>query len=154
MQNIEMNISIREAEESDLSAIEGLMGELMEAMAGEDGLDMQMVSANYNALLDDANSHFLVAETDGCVIGVITFTLYRTLLHPGLSGLIGEFVVTKNHRGRGVGKQLMYAAIEKCQQLGCCEVEVSTELSNTNARRFYKDCGFEETGVFFEKDLP
>jgi ribosomal protein S18 acetylase RimI-like enzyme len=48
---------------------------------------------------------------------------------------------------------LVLAAIEKCRQLGCCEVEVSTEKTNLKARKFYKRYGFEERGMLFEMDL-
>lgn len=147
------NIYIRKATEADLPIIEKLMIELIESMDNTEGFDKNMVSENYRNLLNDVNSHILVAETSGTVIGFINFTIRRTLLHPALSGLIDELVVANSYRGKGVGKQLIYAAIEKCKQLGCCEVEVTTEFTNTNARTFYKRCGFKEMGVILEKDL-
>ncbi len=147
------DILIRQAEESDLGRIEELMTELVEAVDSTEGLDLHAVSENYQVLLKDENSYILVAETDGVVVGVINFIIRRTILHPGLSGLIDEIVVARSHRGGGIGKRLIYAAIEKCQQLGCCELEVSTEFTNTNARSFYKSCGFEEMGPLLERDL-
>jgi GNAT superfamily N-acetyltransferase len=147
------NILIREASGSDLPVIERLMAELIESLDGREGLDVYAVFENCRTLLGDANSHLLVAETNSSVIGLINFTIRRTLLHSGFSGLIDELVVTKSYRGKGVGKQLMYTAIEKCKQLGCCEIEVSTEFANTDARVFYKGCGFGEIGVLFEKGL-
>jgi len=95
----------------------------------------------------------LVAEINGAIIGLIHFTIRKTLLHSGPSGLIDELVVTRSYRSRGIGGQLIDAATQKCKQLGCCEVEVSTEFANTNAREFYRKCGFEERGVILEKDL-
>jgi GNAT superfamily N-acetyltransferase len=74
-------------------------------------------------------------------------------LHSGFSGLIDELIIAKSHRGKGIGKQLLSSAIEKSRQLGCCEVEVSTEKTNIKAREFYRQCGFIERGVFFEMDL-
>jgi ribosomal protein S18 acetylase RimI-like enzyme len=61
--------------------------------------------------------------------------------------------VTKECQGRGVGQQLVLATIEKCKQLGCCEVEVSTEKTNVKARNFYKKCGFNKREILFEVDL-
>jgi GNAT superfamily N-acetyltransferase len=147
------DILIREARESDLPVIKELMTELIEAVDNEEGFDVHIVSENCRTLLSDVNSHILVAETNGSVIGVINFAVRKTLLHSGPSGLIDELVVSKSHRGKGVGKQLIYAAAEKCKQLGCCELEVSTEFTNTNARGFYKSCGFGEMGVLLEKGL-
>ena len=42
---------------------------------------------------------------------------------------------------------------EECKNFGCCEVEVSTESSNISALQFYKKYGFNEKGIFLEKDL-
>lgn len=75
------------------------------------------------------------------------------MMHPGPSGLIDELVVSKSSRGAGIGKQLIQAVIDKCRESGCYEVEVSTEKSNTKARRFYKTCGFEEDAVLLELGL-
>ena len=147
------NILIREAKESDLPAIVKLAIELVESMESKKGINLHRILRNSQDFLKDTNSYILIAEVSGTLIGFINFTTRRTLLHTGLSGLIDELVVSKNHRGKGIGKQLIYSAIEKCKHLGCCEVEVTTEFANTNAREFYKSCGFEERGVIFEKNL-
>jgi GNAT superfamily N-acetyltransferase len=147
------NIRIGKANESDLPIIEKLMIELIRSMDNKEGIDTHMVLENCRNLLSEANSYLLVAEMDRTVRGFINFTTRKTLLHPGPSGLIDELVITRNYRVKGVGKKLIYATIEKCKQLGCCEVEVSTEFTNTNAKEFYKKCGFEERGLILEKDL-
>jgi GNAT superfamily N-acetyltransferase len=61
--------------------------------------------------------------------------------------------VTAEHQGKGIGKQLVLAVMETCRQLGCCEVEVSTEQTNLKARQFYRKCGFDKTEILFELDL-
>ncbi len=146
-------ILIREAAESDLEAIERLMGELIEAMEDTEGIDIKLVGENCRNLLNDANSYFLVAEIEGAIVGFINFTTRKTILHPARSGLIDELVINKKYRGKGIGKRLVLAAIERCKQLGCCEVEVSTGMENIKAREFYEKCGFEKVGVLFEVDL-
>lgn len=67
--------------------------------------------------------------------------------------MVDELVVTKEYRGKGVGRQLMLAAIDKCKRIGCCEIEVSTERTNVTATKFYRKCGFEERGTLLELDL-
>lgn len=147
------DILIREAMKSDLQTIEKLMAELIEVIEDTEGIDIKLVGENCRDLLSDANSYFLVAEIEGEVAGFINFTTRKTILHSGPSGLIDELIITKKYRGKGIGKRLVLAAIERCKQLGCCEVEVSTEKVNTKAREFYKKCGFEEIGILFEVDL-
>ena len=146
-------IIIRKANESELPIIVELMKELIDSMDDVEDFDIDIVSENCRSLLGDVNSSIMIAEIDGLVVGVIKFSTRKTFLHSGLSGLIDELVVAKNYRGKGIGKQLICAVTEKCKQLGCCEVEVSTEFTNTNAMKFYKSCGFVKRGPLFEKDL-
>ena len=147
------NILIRQAIKSDLPAIRELMLELIDSVDSAEGFDIDKIPENCHNLLGNADSHILVAESNGSIVGVINFIFRKTLLHSGGSGLIDEIVVSKAYRGRGIGKRLMDAAVEICRQSGCCELEVSTEITNTRARKFYESFGFEETGVMLEKDL-
>jgi GNAT superfamily N-acetyltransferase len=147
------NILIRKATESDLPAIGKLLEDLTNAMDNTEGIDIGIALKTCGHLLNDANSHFLVAALEGTPVGFINFTIRQTILHRNPSALIDELVVAKKHQGKGVGKQLVLAAIEKCKQLGCCEVEVSTEKTNVKARRFYKECGLQERGTLFEMNL-
>ena len=147
------DIIIREAKESDLLTIKKLTFKLIETMGNTEGIDIKLIAENCQNLLSEANSHILVAEIGRVVVGFVNFTTRKTILHRGLSGLIDEVIIAKSYRGKGLGKQLLSSAIKKSRQLGCCEVEVSTEKTNIKAREFYRQCGFAERGVFFEIDL-
>jgi len=147
------DIIIKETRESDLLTIRQLTLELIKAIGETEGIDIKLIAENCRNLLSEANSYILVAKIEGVVVGFINFTTRKTILHPGLSGLIDELIVAKSCRGKGIGRQLLSSAIEKSRQLGCCEVEVSTEKTNIKAREFYRQCGFTERGVLFEIDL-
>ena len=136
-----------------MPAIGKLLEDLADAMDNTEGIDNGIALKTCQYLLTDDNSHFLVAAKEKAPVGFINFTVRQTILHRSPSGLIDELVVAEEYRGKGVGKQLVQAAIEKCRQFGCCEVEVSTEKTNLKARKFYKKCGFEERGTLFEADL-
>jgi GNAT superfamily N-acetyltransferase len=147
------NILIRKATKSDLPAIRRLLAELISAMDDTECIDIRIPLRTWEHLLKDARSHFLVAATKGTPVGFIHFTVRQTVMHRSPSAMIDELVVTKEYQGRGVGKQLVLATIEKCKQLGCCEVEVSTEKTNVKARKFYRKCGFDKREILFEVDL-
>jgi GNAT superfamily N-acetyltransferase len=150
----EMNdILVRKATESDLPAIGKLLEDLANAMDNTEGIDIRIALKTCEHLLNDTSSHFLVAVMEGIPVGFINFTVRQTILHVSPSALIDELVVAEEYQSKGVGKQLVLAAIKKCKQLGCCEVEVSTEKTNVEARKFYKKCGLEERGMLFEVDL-
>lgn len=147
------DIIIREAKESDLLTIGKLTLELIEAMGDTEGSNIKLIAENCRSLLSEANSYILVAEIGGVAVGFVNFTTRKTILHRSLSGLIDELIIAKSYRGKGIGRQLLSSAIEKSRQLGCCEVEVSTEKINIKAKEFYRQCGFMERGVLFEIDL-
>jgi ribosomal protein S18 acetylase RimI-like enzyme len=149
-QKVLNNISIELATETDLPSIKPLLLELMDAMEDTEGFDLEQAFENCRTMMEDPTHYLLVAKDKDKVIGFVNFMTRKTILHPGLSGLIDELVVSRSHRGLGIGKNLLLAAIEKCRELGCCEVEVSTEKGNTHAREFYKRCGFEEDAVLLE----
>ena len=146
-------ILIRKAQLSDLSSIKKLVTKLVDSLANTKDIDSNQVANNLKTLFKDLNSYIFVAEIKGTITGFINFTIRKTISHRGLSGLIDELVVSKKFQGKGIGNQLVLTAIKKCRQLGCCEVEVSTEKTNIKARDFYKKCGFEERGLLFELDL-
>jgi ribosomal protein S18 acetylase RimI-like enzyme len=147
------DLLVRRARKSDLPAIGKLLAELANAMDDTEGIDIRAAVETCNGLLKDAASHFLVAEIEGTAVGFINFTVRQTVLHRSPSAMIDELIVAKEYQGKGVGRELVLAGIEKSKQLGCCEVEVSTEKTNVKARRFYRKCGFGEKGTLFEVDL-
>ena len=147
------DIVIRKAKKSDLPAIKRLLAELVNAMNDTECIDMRVAPGIWERLLTDARSHFLVAAAGGTSVGLIHFTTRQTVLHRSPSGMIDELIVTTEYQAKGIGRQLVLAAIERCRQLGCCELEVSTEQTNLKARKFYRNCGFDKTEVLFELDL-
>ena len=147
------DILIRTPTKSDLPAIGKLLAELINATDDTEGIDIRIALKTCEDLMKDAGSQFLVAEMEATPVGFVNFTVRQTILHRGPSALIDELVVAEEYQGKGIGKQLVLAAVEKCRQLGCCEVEVSTEKTNVKARKFYKKCGFNERGTLFELDL-
>jgi ribosomal protein S18 acetylase RimI-like enzyme len=144
---------IREAHKSDLPAIKSLTAELIQSLEGLNNISIQQAFENSKNLLHDSHYYFFVAERQKTIVGFITFTIRKTILHQGFSGLINELVVSEKYRRKGIGKQLIATTIERCKQLGCCEVEVSTEKTNRKATELYRKCGFEEKGFLFEVDL-
>jgi len=147
------DILIRKATQSDLRAIGELLADLIHALDDTEGIDIRTAVKTCQNLLNDAGSHLLVAETAGTVVGFINFAIRRTILHQSPSALIDELVVASEYRGKGIGRQLVLATIEKCKQLGCCEVEVSSEKTNIKAGEFYRQCGFKERGLLLEVDF-
>ena len=147
------SINIAPAREEDLPAITELIVALSDEVDGQDATDRQTIEKNVMVLFHDPAAHFLVARDPDTVVGFVNFTTRKTIIHSSESGLVDELIVSREHRGMGIGKRLISAVMDKCRELGCCELEVSTMMSNKKARDFYEKCGFEEEAVLLEMDL-
>ncbi len=142
-----------EAIESDLPAIIALLEELSSSLERSHDLDQRQLMSNGLALMHDPRAHILLAKDGANAIGLIHFSTRKTALHPTPSALIDELIVNQSYRGKGIGSELLKAAIEKCRQMGCCELEVSMESSNQKAIEFYQKHGFTEEAILLEMDL-
>lgn len=141
------------AVKADLPLIKNLLQELMETMEDKEGFNIEHSFLNLEELMKEPSNHLLVAKENNQIVGFVNFTTRKSIMHSGPSGLIDELIVSRKNRGSGIGKQLILSVIQKCKGLGCSEVEVSTEKSNSSSRKFYKSCGFEENAVLLEIDL-
>jgi ribosomal protein S18 acetylase RimI-like enzyme len=147
------SVSITLATANDLTAIEELMRELIDVLRTEEGINRQELTKSLDKLYKAQNSYMLIAKKDSKAIGFAQFYTRQTALNPQTCAALDELVVAKEYRRQGIGKLLIERVINECRKLGCCEVEVSTELTNTIAQKFYKDCGFTKEGMLLEKHL-
>jgi ribosomal protein S18 acetylase RimI-like enzyme len=147
------DIRIVPATEADLPAIRPLLLELREVMDNTGGFAVEQSLENCRVLIRNPAYQILLAKVMDKVAGLVNFSTRKTIMHPRPCGLVDELIVSRSHRGLGIGKQMLLAVIQKCRELECCEIEVSTEKSNKKAREFYQRCGFEEEAVLLEMDL-
>lgn len=97
---------------------------------------------------DDAYepSSVVVAESEGQVVGKLElFIAWKS--NQGKFGLIRRFVIAPGWRGKGVGKQMLDAAVARAEGEGCSFVELSVDVTNPFAHAFYAREGFFEDRV-------
>ena len=146
-------ITIAFADTCDLIAVEELIADLIDTLHSEEGINRQGLANSLVRLYEAPNSYMLVARKDGKVVGFARFYTRQTALNPKPTAALDELVVSKEHRRQGIGKLLVEKVTDECKKLHCCEIEVSTEIDNTDAQEFYKNCGFSEEAILFEKHL-
>jgi len=147
------DLSLRNAEERDFSAIRSLTLELRGVAKIETPSFQTDFHKAFSLCLDDPRCHLIVAERGTQIWGYLTLWLRPCLSHAGLSALIDDLVVAERARGQGTGRALLEEALKRAQGAGCVEIEVSTGFDNEPAQSLYRSQGFEEHGLLLERDI-
>lgn len=95
-------------------------------------------------MIRQRNPHF-VAMVEGRVIGWCDITRHFFPAHAH-RGSLGMGIIAE-YRGKGLGRRLVAAALEKARQEGFIRVELSVHADNTRAIALYEKAGFVTEGV-------
>jgi ribosomal protein S18 acetylase RimI-like enzyme len=140
--------TIREATEADLPAVLALYAQ-PQIDDGEvlDLEDAREIHARFALYPDYA---LYVVEERGEIVGSFALLIMDNLGHLGApSGVVEDVVVAPSRQGRGIGKQMMAFAIERCHERGCYKLALSSNLKRERAHEFYESLGFERHGYSF-----
>ena len=102
----------------------------------------------FDGIEAQGGNELLVAEAAGEVVGCLQLTAIRGLSRTGMTrGQIEGVRVSASCRGQGVGELLVRAAVDQARELGCRLVQLTTDSTRADARRFYERLGFEASHV-------
>jgi GNAT superfamily N-acetyltransferase len=108
----------------------------------------------FNKFRSYPNYSLYVAHIDDRVVGTFELLIMDNLAHQGQpSGIVEDVVVDSNFRSKGIGKKMMYFAIEICRRHGCYKLTLSSSLHRDGAHRFYESLGFKKHGYSFLVEL-
>ncbi|MDR2027275.1 MAG: GNAT family N-acetyltransferase [Prevotellaceae bacterium] len=64
---------------------------------------------------------------------------------------VHDIIVSKEYRGRGIGRKLMNAIISEAEKRKCSRVTLEVRKDNIKAQNLYQSLGFEEAeqGMFY-----
>jgi GNAT superfamily N-acetyltransferase len=145
---------IRPAAAADLPAIVAMLADDPLGAARESPGDLAPYTAAFVQLQENPGNEILVAESDGAVVGTLQLTVIPGLSRRGASRAIIEAVrVHADHRGSGLGTQLIRSAIDEARRRGCSLVQLTSDATRTDAHRFYERLGFVASHVGFKLQL-
>jgi ribosomal protein S18 acetylase RimI-like enzyme len=100
----------------------------------------------FEAISADDRNELYVAESGGKIIGTLQLTFIPYLNHQGgWRALIESVHVASDMRGKGIGSTMMRFAIERARTRGCRIVQLTTDKTRVDAKRFYEKLGFRAT---------
>lgn len=117
--------------------------------------DLSVYQDAFAAIDADPNQFLAVAENDaGEVVGTLQLSFIPTLSRRGAVRALVEAVrVRADQRGSGLGGELMKWSIEEARRRGCALVQLTSDVSRTDAHRFYLRLGFEQSHAGFKLTL-
>lgn len=143
-----MEITLREAETSDLPAILSLYGQLGQ----DDGAVLSNEEAGliWERMLTYPDYRLYAALAEDRVVGTFALLIMDNIAHRGArSAVLEDVVVEEGMRGRGVGRLMMRYAGSLCREKGCYKMTLSSNRNRDAAHRFYESLGFTLHGYSF-----
>ena len=86
------------------------------------------------------------------MIGTCTLNVCANLSWSGRSyGIVENIIVTKDERGKGIGRSLLLFARRTAESKNCYKVTVMTRLKDPETGSFYRSAGFSEDKAGFQR---
>ena len=125
--NIQTKIIIRSAAAADIPAIEALIEPFVEQGA--------LLERTYDELDELLPNFFVAVDADDTIIGCAALEIYSRKLAE-----IRSLAVSASVQGRGVGRRLVDACIERAREHNVLEI-----MAITSSDAFFQTCGFDYT---------
>ncbi len=128
--------------QQDLKGLDSLMHELAETSGCDEGI--------LKAAIQDENAHVLVIRDGGHIVATATLCVKHT---PEFrSAEIESVVVSSSCRGKGYGRELVSALIEKAEELKVHHIKLTSNPARVAANKLYQQLGFEryETNCYMK----
>ncbi|MCX4800461.1 GNAT family N-acetyltransferase [Streptomyces sp. NPDC058682] len=147
-------LTIRPATEADVPAIVALLADDPLGATRESPDDLTPYLAALKRLTGDPNQHLVVAVRADRVVGTLQLTIVTGLSRKGATRSLIEGVrVHADERGSGLGTRFVEWAVEKSRAENCALVQLTSDVTRTDAHRFYERLGFTASHVGFKLQL-
>ncbi|KUO08671.1 GNAT family N-acetyltransferase [Streptomyces sp. DSM 15324] len=148
------DLAIRTAVAEDIPAIVALLADDPLGAQRESPDDLAPYRSALERLTADPNQRLVVAVREGRVVGTLQLTIIPGLSRRGATRSVIEGVrVHADERGGGLGTRFIEWAIEESRQENCQLVQLTSDVTRTDAHRFYERLGFVASHVGFKLPL-
>ena len=149
-------VELRRATAADLPALVAMLADdpLGAGREADDG-DLTPYRRAFDLVDADPAHVLLVAVKADDVVGTLQLSVLPGLARRGASrGQVEAVRVAAGARGRGLGAAMIGWAVDESRRRGCGLVQLSTDKSRTDARRFYERLGFVASHEGMKLALP
>jgi GNAT superfamily N-acetyltransferase len=146
--------TIRRARREDIDAIVHMLADDQLGATRDDPGDLEPYLRAFDEIVADPNQLLMVVAFGDKPVGTLQLTIIPGLARRGaLRGQIEAVRVHADHRGIGLGADLVRWAIDESRRRGCALVQLTSDTSRTEAHRFYERLGFVPSHTGFKLKL-
>ena len=147
------NITIRESTHDDIPSLLELLDELGRPKPQKDN-ELEKFTALLKNYMQEDDKKILVAQIDNSkIIGMISMVFLSRLNQNTSEMYVPELIVSQNYHSQGIGKKLLNFSIKLGKEKKCHRIRLESGNQRIESHKFYKHLGFEDSSVFFTKNL-
>ncbi len=147
------NITIRESTYDDMPSLLELLYELGRPKPQKEN-ELEKFTALLKNYMQEDDKKILVAQIDNSkIIGMISMVFLSRLNQNTLEMYVPELIVSQNYHSKGIGKKLINFSIKLGKEKKCHRIRLESGNQRIESHKFYKHLGFEDSSVFFTKNL-
>jgi len=147
------NITIRESTYDDIPSLLELLYELGRPKPQKDNEFKKFTALLKNYIQED-DKKILVAQIDNSnIIGMISMVFLSRLNQNTSEMYVPELIVSQNYHSKGIGKKLLNFSIKLGKEKKCHRIRLESGNQRIESHKFYKHLGFEDSSIFFTKNL-
>lgn len=146
-------IRFRAARREDVPAVVTLLSDDSTGSLRESS-DMAPYLAAFDAMQAETGNMLIVGEVAGRIVATYQLTLITGLsLRACRRAQVESVRVAADHRGQGIGAEMMADAEARARAAGCRLIQLTSNAARARARRFYERLGFTPSHIGFKRDL-
>ncbi|WP_067959486.1 GNAT family N-acetyltransferase [Nitrosopumilus sp. Nsub] len=147
------NLNIRESIYDDIPLLLELLYELGRPKPQNEN-EIESFTKLLKNYIDDNDKKILVAEiNDSEIIGLISLVFLSRLNQKTLELYVPELIISQQYHNQGIGKKLLNSSIELGKEKKCHRIRLESGNQRVESHKFYEHLGFENSSMFFTKNL-
>ncbi|NLI90722.1 MAG: GNAT family N-acetyltransferase [Peptococcaceae bacterium] len=137
--------TIRRAQSTDIPRLIELLGILF-SLEKDFSVDESKQRKGLEMMLDDNDNRcIMVAASHHQIVGMCTAQILVSTAEGGPVALIEDVIVDKEHRQRGIGRDLLLSIETWAIEKGTKRLQLLADRNNTPALQFYKSMSWNNT---------
>jgi ribosomal protein S18 acetylase RimI-like enzyme len=145
--------TIRESTYDDIPSLLELLYELGRPKPQKDD-ELETFTKLLKTYMQEYNKKILVAEIENSkIVGMMSIVFLSRLNQNTLEMYVPELIVSQNYRSNGIGKKLINFSIDIGKEKKCHRMRLESGNQRTESHKFYRNLGFENSSIFFTKNL-